>query len=79
VRPVSLPKSPHPLTGNHLAQVWQVGEGVSPTLDATSIWAPDMPIASDGFKVSSSARIQSVHLTGSWATAGVIDATIVLG
>jgi hypothetical protein len=22
--------------GNHLAQVWQVGEGVSPTLDAKS-------------------------------------------
>jgi hypothetical protein len=22
--------------GNHLAQVWQVGEGVSPTLDATT-------------------------------------------
>jgi hypothetical protein len=23
--------------GNHLAQVWQVGEGVSPTLDANTI------------------------------------------
>ena len=29
-----MPKWPHPLAGNHLAQVWQVGEGVSPTLDA---------------------------------------------
>src|SRR5450759_5206761 len=26
------------LAGNHLAQVWQVGEGVSPALDAFSIW-----------------------------------------
>jgi hypothetical protein len=25
---------PHPLTGDHLAQVRQVGEGVSPSLDA---------------------------------------------
>jgi hypothetical protein len=35
-RPVSLPKWPHPLAENHLALVWQVGEGVSPTLDANT-------------------------------------------
>ena len=31
-RPVSLPKRPHPLIGNHLAQVWQVGESASALL-----------------------------------------------
>jgi hypothetical protein len=81
VRPVSLPKWPHPLAGNHLAQVWQVGEGVSPALDASSMWGRDMPIASHDFKVSSSAHIQSGNSTGAvlGQFVGVIDATIVLG
>jgi hypothetical protein len=51
VRPVSLPKWPHPLAGYHLAQVWQVGEGVSPALDATSISALDVPIASQDLQL----------------------------
>jgi hypothetical protein len=37
-RPASLPNGRISLAGNHLAQVWQVGEGVSPALDAFSIW-----------------------------------------
>jgi hypothetical protein len=77
VRPVSLPKGPHPLAGNHLALVWQVGEGVSPTLDASSMWEQHMPIASRDFKVNSGAHGQSEH-PRVFGRMWLINATIVL-
>jgi hypothetical protein len=80
VRPVSLPKWPHPLAGNHLALVWQVGEGVSPTLDASSIWRRGSQIASRDFNVAQVLiynRETPRAILGRFE--GVIDATIVLG